>query len=90
MNRIQTPLTVTFPPSDASRLRSAAYAFGTTPDALVRHIAAKTSQDILAIPEESLDEYDYPEEILQDFKQALKDQRHGRIMRKLPLRLRSR
>jgi hypothetical protein len=89
MNKESEAFTITLPPVEAKRLKRAAFSFGITPDDLVRHIAVKTSRDILSIPEEDIDEYDDPKEIIDNLKEAINDERNGRIVRTLPRRIRT-
>ena len=66
------------------RLKRAAIRFGFSSEALLRRIVADVTQTLLEIPEESLDEYENPEEIMQAYKNALLDERRGKIVRSLP------
>ena len=72
------------PKTQTERLRRAALRYGFSPDVLMRRIIADTTQALLAIPEESLVEYENAQEIRDALPQALRDEREGRVLRSLP------
>ena len=78
----QTSLSL--PKAQEKRLKEAAIRFGFSPEELLRRIAADATQTLLEIPEESLDEYENPEEIIQSYRNALRDERRGKILHTLP------
>lgn len=75
---------VSLPKTQAERLQKAALRYGFSPDALIRRIVADATQALLAIPEESLNEYENPDEIRDALSQTLRDERAGKILRVLP------
>lgn len=87
---VKTATTITLPTKETERLKTAALRYGISTDELSRRIIAEATRSLLEIPEESLDEYDNPEEILRAFKQAILDERRGKILRTLPTKKRRR
>ena len=66
------------------RLRKAALRYGFSPNELMRRIIADATHTLLKIPEESLDEYENPEEITAALQNALRAERDGMILHTLP------
>ena len=66
------------------QLKEAAFRFGFSSEKLLRRIVADETKMMLETPEESLDEYEHPKQIIQAYKNALQDERHGKILRSLP------
>ena len=81
---MQTTALPSLPKTQVARLRKAALRYGFSPDELMRRIIADATQTLLAIPEESLDEYENSEEIRKSFYRALRDEREGKIVHTLP------
>ena len=81
---MNTMLPTSLSKTQAERLRKAALRYGFSPDALMRHIIANATEALLAIPEESLSEYENPEEIRNALSKTLRDEREGKILRALP------
>ena len=81
---MQTTTLPSLPKAQIARLRKAALRYGFSPDELMRRIIADATQTLLAIPEESLDEYENSEEIKKSFYRALRDERKDKILRTLP------
>ena len=78
----QTSLSL--PKAQERQLKEAAVRFGFSLEGLLRRIVADATKMLLETPEESLDEYKHPEEIVQAYKNALRDERNGKILHSLP------
>lgn len=80
--------TITISKKEKGKLEQAALRYGFSVDELTRRILAEATRSLLAIPEESLDEYEHPEKIKKAFSDALRADRQGKILRSLPKSLR--
>jgi len=76
--------TLSLPKAQERRIREAAVRFGFSSEGLLRRIVADATQTLLEIPEESLDEYKDSEKIVAAYKNALRDEREGKVLRSLP------
>jgi len=76
--------TLTLPETQHKRLKEAAFRYGFSPEELSRRIIADATRELLSIPEESLDEYDNPDEILDALRKALRAERQGKVLSSLP------
>ena len=72
------------PKTQVARFRKAALRYGFSPDAFMRRIIDDATQALLAIPEESLSEYENPEEITSALRDSLRDEQEGTMVRTLP------
>ena len=72
------------PRTQAARFRKAALRYGFSPDAFMRRIIADATQALLAIPEESLNEYENPKEITDALHGAIRAERDGTLLDALP------
>lgn len=79
---------ISLPKNQLMRFRSAAVRFGMSPDILIRKIVAEATRVILAIPEETLDEYENPQEIRRALQSAIRAEKRGALLRALPAALR--
>jgi len=75
---------ISLPKAQEKRLKEAAIRFGFSSEGLLRRIVADATKMMLETPEKSLDEYEHPEEIVQAYKNALRDERNGKILRSPP------
>lgn len=82
-----TSFSIALPPREEKLLRAAALRYGFSTDELMRRIIAEASQAILQIPEESLDEYENPQQIKRALRSALRAERTGKVLRSLPKRV---
>ena len=80
---MSTSLAIKLNKKEHKRLQELAFSYGFSIDKLVRHILASVTQTLMDIPKESLNEYDNPEEIKRDFKNALREYRAGKFHTKL-------
>jgi hypothetical protein len=69
------------------RFAHAALQFGFTPDKFIRYLVAETTREVLAIPEESLDEYVNAGEIQTALRDAIRAERSRKLRRSLPASL---
>ncbi len=76
--------TLTLPKAQHERLKEAAFRYGFSPEELSRRIIADATSQLLSIPEESLDEYENPDEILNALRLALRAERKGGLLSSLP------
>ena len=72
------------PKIQVARFRKAALRYGFSTDAFMRRIIDDATQALLAIPEESLSEYENPEEITSALRDSLRAEQEGTIVRTLP------
>lgn len=89
MSKNNTSLAIRLPKKDEKRLKDAALLYGISSNEMARRVIADATRTLLNIPEESLDEYENKAEIIQAFREGLRDYRRGTILRKLPKRVRS-
>lgn len=75
--------------NEFTRFRSAASRYGVSPDALIRRIVTEATRSILAIPEETPDEYENPQEIRRALQSAIRADKKGGLFRALPAALRN-
>ncbi|MFY9462624.1 MAG: hypothetical protein WAP52_00360 [Candidatus Sungiibacteriota bacterium] len=80
---------ISLPKNQLTRFRSAAVRYGVSPDALIRRIVVETTRAILAIQEETLDEYENSQEIRRALQGAIRAEKKGALLRALPATLRS-
>lgn len=78
---------ISLPKNQLVRLRSAASRYGVSPDVLIRRIVAEATRVILAIPEETLDEYDNSQEIRRALQSAIRADKKGGLIHTLPAAL---
>lgn len=78
---------ISLPKNQLARFRSAASRYGVSPDAIIRRIVAEATRAILAIPEETLDEYKNPQEIRRALQSAIREDKKGKLLRVLPASL---
>ncbi|HEX9721860.1 MAG TPA: hypothetical protein VGA53_01205 [Candidatus Paceibacterota bacterium] len=71
--------TITLPRKDELQVREASIAYGISPEELSRIVISRATQNLLDIPEESLDEYKEPEKILGAYKNAVRDTKKGSL-----------
>lgn len=81
---MRTTSLISLSKTQADRLRRAALRYGFSPDALMQRIVADATQALLAISEESLNEYENPGEIRDALSKTLRDEREGKILHVLP------
>lgn len=79
---------ISLPKNQLARFRSAASRYGVSPDMLIRRIVAEATRVILAIPEETLDAYDNPQEIRRALQSAIRADKKGGLIHTLPVALR--
>ena len=77
---MNTQTSISLPKMQFVRLQKAAFRYGLSADALIRNIVANAIRTLLVIPEETLDEYDNPKEILRALHSALRAQRQGTLL----------
>lgn len=81
---------ISLPKNQLARFRSAASRYGVSPDTLIRRIVAEATRVILAIPEETLDEYENRQEIRRALRSAIRADKKGVLLRTLPAAFRGR
>lgn len=86
---IMNTASISLPKNQLTRFRSAAVRYGISPDALIRKIVAEATRVILTTPEETLDEYDNPQEVRRALQSAIRADKKGGLLRTLPATLRS-
>ena len=74
--------------NELMRFRSAASRYGVSPDALIRRIVAEATHAILAVPEETPEEYENAQEIMRAMRSAVRAGKKGTLLRVLPATLR--
>ena len=74
--------------NELMRVRSAASRYGVSPDALIRRIVAEATHAILAVPEETPEEYENAQEIMRAMRSAVRAGKKGTLLRVLPATLR--
>ncbi len=84
---MDTSISINLHKKEAQRLRDAALLYGISADELSRRVIANALRALMTIPEESLDEYKNKDEILNAFREGLRDYHRGAIVRKLPKRM---
>jgi hypothetical protein len=89
MPQTATHLAISLPIKERKALQEAAVRYGFRPEALLRQIVSSATQELLLVPEETLDEYENAEEIAQAFRDALKRERKGSLLSFLPKRIAS-
>lgn len=80
---------ISLPRNQFIRFQNAAARYGVSPDALIRRIVAEATRAILAIPEDTLDEYDNPGEIRHALRSAIRAEKRGTLLRALPTAIRN-
>lgn len=75
---------ISLPKRESVRFHKVASRYGFSPEALMRRIVADATRAILAIPEETMDTYDNPDEIKRGLRSALRSEREGKLLRDLP------
>ncbi|TSC94055.1 MAG: hypothetical protein CEN91_38 [Candidatus Berkelbacteria bacterium Licking1014_85] len=73
--------TINLPKLDMKRLRDAGLRYGYSADEIARRIIVDVTASLLSIPEESLDDYDNKEEIIQDLHNALRAEKAGKLIK---------
>ena len=81
-------LTITLPRKDELQVREVSIAYGISPEELSRIVISRATQNLLDIPEESLDEYNDPGKIVKAYKNAVRDIKKGDLVSSLPKSIR--
>ena len=79
-----TTITIPLPQREKKQLMEAAIHYGISPEELSRVVIAHATKKLLDIPEESLDEYENPEEILKAFQKTVRAGKQGKLLSSLP------
>lgn len=82
-------VTTSLSKKEGERLQEAAIQYGISPEKLSRLVIAQATKELLDIPEESLDEYKHPEQIISSYKKAIKEAKKGELLTSLPRNIRS-
>lgn len=85
---MNTTHTIQLPKREHRRLDSIAFQYGFNADEFARRIIAEATHSLLKIEVESWDEYDNPEGLKKAYKQAVHDDRQGKLLTELPLSIR--
>ena len=83
-----TTITIPIPQREKKQLMEAAIHYGISPEELSRIVIAKATRNLLDIPEESLEEYEHPEEILKAYTKAVRAGKQGKLLASLPKSIR--
>lgn len=73
--------TIKLPQTDFKRLQRAAISFGIPTDQIIIQILSDAAKSLSSIPEESLDDYENKDEILENLNDALKAEKHGKLIK---------
>ena len=76
--------TIQLPKKEHELLHNIGFQYGFNADELARRIIAEATRALLTIEEESWDEYDNPKDLKKAYRQAVRDDRKGKLLTHLP------
>lgn len=81
-------IAIRLPKTEQARLHYVALQYGFNTDELVRRIITDATRSLCDIEEESWDEYENPDVLKKAYKQAVRDDREGKLLTKIPASIR--